>query len=274
MRQPHDVNRQAWDERVRRKASHTLPVTRAELANPYAIIDDLGWLGGNVRGRRVLCLAAGGGRHGVLFAAAGAIVTVVDLSPQMLELDRERAAEFGLAVRTVETSMDDLSALGNAAFDLVIQPVSTCYVPDVVATYREIARVSADQALYISQHKQPGTLQAELLPGPRGYVMSASYYRTEPLPEVLAECQHREMGTVEYLHRWQDLLGGLCRAGFVIEDLVEPRHANPTAEPGTFGHRACFLPPFVTLKARRIARAEESLAAPSTGSRLWIPGRA
>ncbi len=38
--------------------------------------------------------------------------------------------------------MDDLSALPAAGFDIVIQPVSTCYVPDVLAVYREVARVT------------------------------------------------------------------------------------------------------------------------------------
>ena len=55
-------------------------------------------LGGAVRGRRVLCLAAGGGRHGPLLAAAGADVTVVDLSPAMLEVDRRVAASRGLTL--------------------------------------------------------------------------------------------------------------------------------------------------------------------------------
>ena len=41
----------------------------------------------------MLCLAAGGGKQSALYAAAGAEVTVVDLSPEMLALDRQVAAE-------------------------------------------------------------------------------------------------------------------------------------------------------------------------------------
>ena len=267
MQRSHDHNRRAWDDRVRRSAPHTSPVTREDLQNPYRIIDDCGWLGGNVRGRRVLCLAAGGGRHGVLFAAAGAQVTVVDLSPAMLELDRERAAAFGLEVQTLEASMDDLSALGDANFEIVIQPVSTSYVPDLKPVYGEIARVTAPGGIYISQHKQPGTLQADLRPTPRGYVVSEAYYRSGPLPEILAECQHREAGTAEFLHRWSELLGMMCRSGFVIEDLVEPMHGKPEAEPGTFAHRSWFLPPFVTVKARRTQAAGQA----GQETKLWTP---
>jgi SAM-dependent methyltransferase len=249
----HHTNRRAWDERAQRRAWHTEPAAERDFLDPLAAVDDCGWLGGNVRGRRVLCLAAGGGKHGPLLAAAGAEVTVVDLSPALLEQDRRVGAERGLTLRTVEASMDDLSMLPRAGFEIVIQPVSTCYAPDLAAVYREVARVTAPGALYISQHKQPASLQAEVPPSARGYMLTEPYYRSGPLPPVMDGLQHREGGTVEFLHRWSELIGGLCRAGFVIEDLVEPRHEDPLAEPGTFGHRCRFLPPFVTVKARRVA---------------------
>ena len=263
----HEHNRRAWDERVRRGNWHTESAREKDFLDPLVAVDDQGWLGGNVRGRRVLCLAAGGGKHGVLFAAAGAVVTVVDLSPRMLELDRKLAAERGVDVRVIETSMDDLSMFPAAAFDVVIQPVSTCYVPDVLAVYREVARVTAPCGLYISQHKQPASLQAEVLPSPRGYVLSEPYYRSGPLPPVIDGCLHREAGTMEFLHRWEELIGGLCRAGFVLEDLVEPRHGDPVSEPGGFKYRSAFAPPFVTLKARRVAASADKDASP----RLWTP---
>jgi SAM-dependent methyltransferase len=258
-------NRRAWDERVESQRAHTAPAAATDFRDPLEAVDSLKWLGGNVRGRRLLCLAAGGGKHGVLFAAAGAEVTVVDLSPRMLDIDRRLAAERSLKLRVVETSMDDLSMLAAASFDIVIQPVSTCYVPDVLAVYREVARVTEPGALYISQHKQPASLQAKLLPSPRGYVLAEAYYRSGPLPAVMEGCQHREPGTLEFLHRWEELLGGLCRSGFVIEDLIEPRHGNPLSPARSFGHRSLYLPPFVTVRARRIAAPAEAHSA----NKLW-----
>jgi SAM-dependent methyltransferase len=263
----HEHNRLAWDDRVQRGDWHTETARAKDFADPLAAVDDCGWFGGNVRGRRVLCLAAGGGKHSVLFAAAGAVVTVVDISPRMLELDRRLAAERGLKVQTVVASMDDLSMFAAAAFDAVIQPVSTCYVPDVLAVYREVARVTSADGLYISQHKQPASLQAEVLPTGRGYMLSEPYYRSGPLPPVIEGCLHREAGTMEFLHRWEELLGGLCRAGFVVEDLVEPRHGDARSEPGTFKHRSAFVPPFVTLKARRVAGSNREDEKP----KLWTP---
>lgn len=251
MQLPHEQNRRAWDERALSGAQYATPATPEEFRKPLAAVDHCGWLGGDVTGKRLLCLAAGGGRHGALFATAGAIVTVVDISPRLLDLDRQVAAERGLNIRLVEASMDDLSPLADASFDVVVQPVSTCYVPDIQPVYLEVARVLVAGGVYVSQHKQPASLQADLIPTGRGYMLNETYVRKGPLPAVMQNHQHREVGTVEYLHCWEALIGGLCKAGFVLEDLAEPRHANLQAEPGTAGHRACYVAPFVKLKARR-----------------------
>jgi SAM-dependent methyltransferase len=266
MSSPHEHNRQAWDARVRTGGRFTKPAPDEEFRNPLAAVDPSGWLGGSITGRRVLCLAAGGGRQSALYAAAGGIVTVVDISGEMLAIDREVAAERGLSVRTVEASMDDLSALGPASFDLVIHPVSTCYVPDILEVHRQVARVIIAGGTYISQHKQPASLQTSIEPAPHGYEVTEPYYRSGPLPPVVGS-SHREAGTLEYLHRWEEIVGGMCRAGFVIEDLVEPVHADETAAKGTFAHRSRYVAPYVRIKARRLGDA----AAPSPASKVWLP---
>ena len=56
---------------------------------------------------------------------------------------------------------------------------------------------------------------------------------------------------VETIHSIDSLVGGLCRCGFVVEDVVEPPHADAWAAEGTPEHRAQFLPPYLKIKARR-----------------------
>jgi hypothetical protein len=168
----------------------------------------------------------------------------------MLALDRQVATDRGLNVGTIEASIDDLSTLPASHYEIVAQPVSTCYVPDIVAVYRAVARVIVPGGLYVSQHKQPVSLQVETERLGYGYCLTDPYYRHGPLRSA-APSRLREAGTVEFLHRWEEMIGGLCRAGFVIEDLVEPCHAEEHAEPGSFGHRAMYVPPYVRIKARR-----------------------
>lgn len=261
--QARDHNRRAWNALVLKKQRFTRPAPDDQVRDPEANID-LAWLEGSLVGRRLLCLAAGGGRQSALYAAAGARVTVVDLSPEMLALDRQVAAERGLDIRVVEASMDDLSALAAAEFEVVIHPVSTCYLPDVQAVYRQVARVTAPGGLYISQHKQPASLQAAVQPSAQGYELVEPYYRTGPLHAVVGS-PHREEGTVEFLHRWEDLLGALCRSGFVIEDVTEPLHARPDAPVGSFAHRSRFVAPYVRIKARRLGDA-------AARGKVWVPG--
>ena len=265
MNSPYEQNRRAWDERVRGKKLYAVPAVDADFKNPLAVVDQCGWLGGDVCGKRLLCLAAGGGRHSALFASAGARVTVVDLSPKMLQLDQDVADKRGLKIEVIKASMDRMPMLGDGSFEIVIQPVSTCYVPDVLAVYREVARVMAPSGIYVSQHKQPASLQGDHASLGGGYLLSEPYYRQGPLPAVSKSSLHREAGTAEFLHRWEELIGGLCRSGFVVEDLVEPRHADIRAEPGTPSHRAHYIPPFVKIKARRTG------SSPASAGKLWLP---
>ncbi|MBI1344907.1 methyltransferase domain-containing protein [bacterium] len=259
------TNKAAWN-RLSEGSPFSHVATDEECRDPLSTLDGRGWLPKSVVGQDVLCLAAAGGWQSILYAVAGARVTVIDLSPGMLQLDTREAEKRGLTVRTIEGSMDNMAMLADATFDIVHQPVSTCYIPDIAAVYREIARVTRPGGLYISQHKQPTCLQVTHRDIRDRYVIGLEYYRNEALPEV-RDRSYREAGTTEYLHRWDQLVGELCRSGFVIEDLREPYRANPESAPGHFGHRGRFIPPYVRLKARRIGSAGNTAAAPA----LWIP---
>jgi SAM-dependent methyltransferase len=193
-------------------------------------------------------------------------VTVADLCPEMLRIDLREAQRRGFAVRTIEGSMDRLEMLADESFDLVYQPVSTCYVEDLREVYREVARVLRDLGLYVGQHKQPTCQQVTERDSRDRYVIGVEYYHRGPLPEI-DDDSYREPGATEFLHRWEDLVGGLCRAGFVLEDLAEPVRGDPKSPVSHFGHRGMFVPPFVRLKARRLPRASQ--APPER--RLWTP---
>jgi SAM-dependent methyltransferase len=250
-------NARAWD----RLASAAVALARP--AADEAFGDPRGWLGGgspdgrrpwlpaSLAGLEVLCLAAGGGKHGPLYAAAGARVTVLDLSAAMLELDRQVARERGIALELVQGSIDSLDMFGPARFDLVVHPVSTCYVADVEPVFRSVARVTRAGGVYVSQHKSPVSLQASLEPNAAGrYELRHELARREPLPPE-PPGRLREAGTQEFIHSLTAILGGICRAGFAIEDVHEPEHADPTAAVGSFGHRSASLPPYLRILARR-----------------------
>lgn len=267
------TNRRVYDSMTAAKSPLCRPASDKELAEPLKTVDGCGWLGSSITGKHVLCLAAGGGRQSSLYAAAGAIVTVVDISGAMLELDRQVAAERGYNFRLIENTMESMPMLRDGEFDLVIHPVSTCYVPNVAPVFREVGRITRPGGLYISQHKQPTSLQASLDPNEKGhYEIQHHYYRNQPIPETFSTSKNaqrlREKGAIEFAHRWEQIIGGICRSGFVIEDLTEPAHAKPDAARGSFADRANHIAPYVRIKARRNQPNRKEIASQES---IWLP---
>jgi SAM-dependent methyltransferase len=258
-------NARAWDRLASGGAALARPAADEAFAYPRAWLGSGGptgrsWLPDRLDGLDVLCLAAGGGKHGPLYAAAGARVTVVDLSSAMLDLDRQVARERRIDMEILQGSMDDLSMVTAARYDLVIHPVSTCYVPDVRRVFMEVARVTKPGGRYVSQHKSPMSLQASVEPGMTGrYEFLHPQAGGEPLPPQ-PPSRLREAGTQEFIHSLTSLLGGICAAGFMIEDVCEPDHTLPAAVPGSFAHRAAFVSPYLRVLARRTAVMSPPLA--------------
>jgi SAM-dependent methyltransferase len=246
-------NQSAWDRRARSGDRYVDTAQEPDFKDPLKVADPYSWLDRCVTDKRILCLAAGGGRHGVLFASAGAQVTVVDLSPEMLSIDSQLASARKLNLNTIETSMDCLEMLDANYFDCVFHPVSTCYLPTLPRLFSEVTRVLKDSGLYLSFHKQPASLQTAdgYSRDSQGYLLRTPYKSKKPLPTSTPNALHREAGTVEYLHTWESILRGICSHGLVIEDFVEPNHEKVEAQPGSLGHRSQFAPPFFGVKARK-----------------------
>ena len=128
-------NRAAWDREVDSGNLATIPVSTEEIEQVRSMRRVImrgvqkelpaAWFE-NVAGKEVLCLASGGGQQAPLFAAAGAKVTLLDNSPGQLRRDEAVTQENGLAIRAVLGDMRDLSALADASFDLIFNPISNC----------------------------------------------------------------------------------------------------------------------------------------------------
>lgn len=246
-------NQIAYDRMARSGHILAKTVTADELRRPLEIVDGAGWLGGSIRGWHVLCLAAAGGRHSALYNAAGAVVTVLDVSDGMLELDRRVSQELRFNVRLIQGTMLDMPMLRDAEFDLVIQPVSTCYVSDVSRVFCEVSRILKPNGLYVSQHKQPINLQASLKTRQNRYSIETEVGAVAMAAKADEPSPLREPSTREVAHSLESLLGGICRNGMVIEDIHEPNHANRDSAADTMGHRSRFIPPYLRIKARKVA---------------------
>ncbi|MBO2518009.1 MAG: SAM-dependent methyltransferase [Clostridiales bacterium] len=179
------------------------------------------WLG-DVRGRKVLCLAGAGGLQGPLFACAGADVTVFDLSDKMLEKDRETAGAEGLSMKIVKGNMTDLSVFADGAFDLVFNPPSLMYVPETAPVFRECFRVLKPGGVFILMAPAPVNYLCDWTEDEQG----GHYRAVHRLPWCTAE--NDDSGWIEYGHTMEEYLGGLIRAGFVITGYEECQREDIT----------------------------------------------
>jgi len=248
-------NRAAWDRQVDSGNEWTVPVSPEAVAaarsGTWSVVligyDPVPrhWFPDPLAGTDVLCLASGGGQQGPILAAAGATVTVLDNSPRQLAQDRLVADRDGLELRTVLGDMRDLSAFADASFDLVFNPVSNLFCPDLAPVWRECHRVL----------RPGGTLLTGFL-NPDLYIFDAdaSDNRNElvvrhalpysDITHLTAAERDRLFGPgapVEYSHSLSEQIGGQIDAGFAITEFREcPHHDSPTARfmPGYFATAA------------------------------------
>lgn len=103
-------------------------------------------------------------------AAAGADVTVFDLSENMLKNDEFVAKRDGLNLVIKQGNMCDLSVFADESFDVIINPVSLIYVPDVSIVYKECYRVLKKNGVFISA--VPNTLSYLC-----DYIEDGGYYK-------------------------------------------------------------------------------------------------
>jgi len=207
----------------------------------------------DVAEKEVLCLANGGGQASVAFALLGARVTVLDLSDVQLARDREAALHHGLAVKTNQGDMRDLSMFDADSFDVVWQPYSLNYSPVVEPVFREVARVLRPDGIYEVTFANPFTqaLDDDSWDG-EGYRLRGPYTdgedvrRYSPIWEV-----EQSDGSViavdrphEFRHNLSTVLNALVQNGFVLLHLQEwSRQADPL-EPGSWPHFTQFAPPW------------------------------
>ena len=91
-------------------------------------------------GTRLLDVACGSGNLAVVAARVGAIVTGVDIAPNLLEEGRERAKAEGLTIQFDEGDAEQLP-YPDAAFDVVVSMFGAMFAPRPELAAAELVRV-------------------------------------------------------------------------------------------------------------------------------------
>lgn len=165
---------------------------------------------GDIRGKRLLGLASGGGQQMPIFAALGAECAVLDYSPLQIESEKAVAAREGYAIEIIRGDMTKILPFDDESFDIIFHPVSNCYVEEVLPIWRECFRVL----------KKGGALLAGLDNGLSFAFDSEGRELKYRLPfNPLKNEEHRKSleaddSGMQFSHTIDEQIGGQLAAGF------------------------------------------------------------
>ena len=170
---------------------------------------------GQLKGKKVLGLASGGGQQMPIFAALGAECTVLDYSPNQLQSEELVARREGYEIHIVRADMTKKLPFADGSFDLIFHPVSNCYVEKVEPIFAECYRVL----------KSGGVLLCGL-GNEVNYLVNEDetvICNTMPFNPLINEDQRKQLEAddcgMQFSHTAEEQLGGQLKAGFILTDI-------------------------------------------------------
>lgn len=172
----------------------------------------------DLKGKKVLGLASGGGQQMPVFAALDAECTVFDYSARQLESDLTVAEREGYQINAVRGDMTKPLPFEGDFFDLIFHPVSNCYIEDVIHVWKECYRIL----------KKGGRLMAGMDNG-FNYLFDEENEREvryrlpfNPLQDrELLKVLERDNSGIQFSHTLEEQIRGQLKAGFTLLDLYE-----------------------------------------------------
>lgn len=172
---------------------------------------------GDLKGKKILGLASGGGQQMPIFQALGADCTVLDYSLKQIESELKISERESYQIQAIEGDMTKRFPFEGESFDLVFHPVSNCYVEDVYHVFNEAYRVLKKGGLFLAG------LNNEI-----NYIVDQDEKEIvfkmpfNPLKDEKARAyMEQEDGGMQFSHNMTEQIGGQLKAGFTLLDLYE-----------------------------------------------------
>ncbi len=172
----------------------------------------------DLKGKRVLGLASGGGQQMPIFAALGAECTVLDYSEKQIKSDLAVAEREGYKINAIRGDMTKPLPFESDSFDLIFHPVSNCYIEDVMHVWKECCRIL----------KKGGRLMAGLDNG-FNFLFDEENEKEmkyqlpfNPLQNrKLLKSLEKEDSGIQFSHTLEEQIRGQLKAGFMLLDLYK-----------------------------------------------------
>ncbi len=172
---------------------------------------------GELNGKKILGLASGGGQQMPVFAALGAVCTVLDYSEKQIENERLVAQREGYDIRVIRGDMTKRLPFEDGEFDLIFHPVSNCYVKEVKPIWKECFRVLKTGGVLLSgvDHYINYMVDDE----------EKEIVNSLPFDPLVNEDQRKQLEEadcgMQFSHSLEEQIGGQLEAGFTLLNLYE-----------------------------------------------------
>lgn len=170
---------------------------------------------GELKGKRVLGLASGGGQQMPIFAALGAECTILDYSEKQLESERLVSEREGYEIEILRADMTKPLPFAEETFDLVFHPVSNCYVKEVKPIFKEVYRILKHGGIFLGGYDLQLTY---LLDDDEKTIVNTMPFDPLENSDHLKQMQRLDCG-MQFSHTLEEQLGGQLEAGFVLTHL-------------------------------------------------------
>ena len=170
---------------------------------------------GDLKGKKVLGLASGGGQQMPIFAALGAECTVLDYSEKQLESEKMVAQREGYSIQIVRADMTKALPFSDEEFDLIFHPVSNCYVEKVEPIFRECFRVLKHRGILLCGL---GNEVNYLVDEDETVISNEMPFNPLTNARYRKQLEEEDCG-MQFSHTAEEQLGGQLKAGFILTDL-------------------------------------------------------
>ena len=190
------------------------------------------------KGLKLLGLASGGGQQMPIFAAQGAVCTIMDYSERQLASEKMVAEREEYDIEIVRADMTKPFPFADASFDLIFHPVSNCYIEDVQHVWNECYRVLRPGGILLAG--MDNGLNFLFNDFEKLIVENKLPYNPLKDPALLERAMRDDDG-VQFSHTMEEQIGGQLKAGFRLTALLEDRDHE--------GRLAQYAPTYIMTRA-------------------------
>ena len=173
-----------------------------------------------LKDKRLLGLASGGGQQMPVFSALGAQCTVLDYSDKQLASERMVAERENYRIDIIKADMTKTFPFEDGFFDIIFHPVANCYIEDVYHVWNECYRVLKNGGFLLSGLDNGLNFLIDEFDKLPLTVTNKLPYNPLKNKELYQKLEGTNDG-IQFSHNLEEQIGGQLKAGFILKDLYE-----------------------------------------------------